>query len=87
MSHAQTLPSYKTYWLAWLVLLILTLVMVFVGSKPVLAIGMLLKALIIGLLFMHLKFERASLVLAVVLGIFLTTAILVVLLVPDGMAM
>ena len=84
---ATHMPTYRTYWIAWAVLLVITLAMVFIGSKPVLAGGMLVKATIISLLYMHLKFERMGLVLTVVLGIFATTALLVVLLVPDGMAM
>lgn len=83
----STSPSYRTYWIAWAALLLITLAMVFIGSKPVLATGMLLKATIISLLYMHLKFERTGLILTVVLGIFATTAVLVVVLVPDGMAM
>jgi cytochrome c oxidase subunit IV len=86
MSQSHS-PSYKTYWIAWAVLLVITLAMVFIGHKPVLAGGMVLKAAIIAFLYMHLKFERMGLILTVVLGIFATTAVLVVLLVPDGMAM
>ena len=87
MSSTHNLPSYKAYWGAWLILLLVTLAMVFIGSKPVLMAGMLIKASIIALLYMHLKFERMGLVLTVILGIFATTALLVVLIVPDGMAM
>ncbi len=86
MSQSNS-PSYRAYWIAWAVLLSITVAMVFIGSKPVLATGMLLKATIISFLYMHLKFERTGLVLTVVLGILATTAMLVVVLVPDGLAM
>jgi cytochrome c oxidase subunit IV len=84
-SHATT--SYKTYWVFWFVLLVITVAMVFIGNKPVLVSGMLLKATIISLLYMHLKFEKLGLILAVLLGIFATTAVLCVLLIPDALAM
>ena len=87
MSETHALPSIKSYWIAWLVLLGVTVAMVFIGSKPILVTGMVVKAAIIALLYMHLKFERMGLVLTVLLGIFATTAVLVVLVVPDGMAM
>jgi cytochrome c oxidase subunit IV len=79
--------TYKSYWLAWFCLFLITLAMVFIGSKPVLAIGMMVKALIIALFFMHLAFEKKSLIYSVGVGILVTTAVLVVLLVPDGRAM
>lgn len=83
--HAQA--GYKTYWLAWLCLLFITLTMVFIGSSPVLIAGMTLKATIIGLWFMHLRYERKGFVLCITLGIFLTAALLFGLIAPDGRAM
>ncbi|MDP6539840.1 MAG: hypothetical protein QF903_02325 [Planctomycetota bacterium] len=79
--------SYGSYWIAWFVLLLITLAMVFIGSKPVLAAGMVVKAAIIAMFFMHLAFEKKSLVYTVLIGIFATTAVLVVLVAPDGAAM
>jgi cytochrome c oxidase subunit IV len=87
MSQASGLSSYRAYWTAWLVLLVLTVGMVFLGAKPVMVGGMLAKAGIITLLYMHLVHERKRLVLTVLLGIFLTSAVLVGLLIPDGRAM
>ncbi len=86
MSNATT-TSYKSYWIAWFVLLMITLAMVSIGNKPVLALGMTVKALVIALFFMHLAFEKKSLIYSVGIGILVTTAVLVVLLVPDGRAM
>lgn len=87
MNTRSGIASYRTYWIGWLVLLILTVSMVFSGAKPVLVGGMLVKASIITLLYMHLMHERRRLVWTVLLGIFLTSAVLVALITPDGMAM
>ena len=84
-THAEV--DYRTYWLAWLCLLVITLAMVFIGNQPVLIAGMSLKAAIIGLWFMHLRYERLDLVLSVALGIFATALILFLLIFPDGRAM
>jgi hypothetical protein len=59
--HDHALLDYRTYWIAWLVLLVITLAMVFIGNPTVLITGMTLKATIIGLWFMHLKYERIEL--------------------------
>ena len=87
MSDAHAHPTYKTYWVMWFVLLLITVAMVFIGSKPILIAGMLAKAWIIGMVFMHLKFEKRGLVLTVILGAFATIAVLAVLLIPDALAM
>lgn len=84
-THAEV--NYSTYWLAWLCLLVITLAMVFIGSPPVLVAGMVLKAAIISLWFMHLRYEHVDLVLCVVLGIFATGLLLFLLIAPDGTAM
>ena len=83
--HADV--SYKTYWVAWLILLAQTLAMVFVSQPPVLILGMVIKAAIIFLWFMHLRHEKIDLLLYVTVGIFATALILFVLIAPDGMAM
>jgi caa(3)-type oxidase subunit IV len=76
--------SYGKYWLAWLALLLITVTMVFIGSAPILIAGMTVKALIIALWFMHLRYERLELVLCVVIGIFATALLLYLVMVPDG---
>lgn len=84
--------SYKVYWTVWFVLLILTVVMIFIGSAsiaravvvPLLLAAMLMKASLIGGYFMHLRFERLALVLTVVVGILFTAAALYFLIIPDG---
>jgi hypothetical protein len=87
MTTTHSSPTYRTYWGAWLVLLILTVAMVFSGASTVLVGGMLAKASIITLLYMHLWHEHRRLFWTVLLGIFLTSAVLVGLLIPDGRAM
>ena len=83
--HADV--DYRKYWIAWFVLLIITLAMIFVGSPTVLILGMTCKATIICLWFMHLRYEHIELVLSVLIGIFGTSLILYLLIAPDGMAM
>ena len=85
--HTRPVPDYGIYWKAWFVLLLVTLAMVFIGSKPILALGMCVKAGTIALLFMHLKDESRALICTVLLGMLVTAAILVVLLIPDGLGM
>lgn len=82
----------KGYWITWSVLLAFTLVMVLLdgASLPRLAfailmlVAMLAKASIIASNFMHLRFERASLVLMIAIGLLATGALLYGLIVPDA---
>ena len=82
----------KVYWITWSVLLAFTFVMVWLDgvSIPRLAfvvtmlVAMLAKASLIASNFMHLRFERVSLVLMVVVGLLVTGALLYVLIVPDA---
>jgi cytochrome c oxidase subunit IV len=87
MSTSHASPTYKTYWVIWFILLALTVAMVFIGAKPILIGGMLVKASLITLVYMHLVHEKKNLIWTVMLGIFLTSAVLVVLMIPDGKAM
>lgn len=87
MSTSHASPTYKTYWVIWFILLALTVAMVFIGAKPILIGGMLAKASLITLIYMHLVHEKKNLIWTVLLGIFLTSAVLVVLMIPDGKAM
>ena len=87
--------SYRTYWITWGVLLILTLSMLFVEATPftrLLAVlfllsAMFVKAFLIGGWFMHLRFERPALVIPLVFGTLLTVAFLFFLIAIDGAAM
>ncbi|MBI3494326.1 MAG: cytochrome C oxidase subunit IV family protein [Acidobacteria bacterium] len=84
--------STKVYWITWSVLLTFTLVMVWLDgvSIPRLAfviamlVAMLAKASLIASNFMHLRYERVSLILMVVVGLLVTGTLLYVLIVPDA---
>jgi caa(3)-type oxidase subunit IV len=90
VAHA---PGYGTYIRIWLVLLALTVVMLFLDTAPVprgiligtLVVAMLAKAGLISGWFMHLRFERLVLGLAVALGLLLNGAILFALIAPDSL--
>lgn len=70
--HAQPAThgasSYRSYWFAWLLLLILTVLMVQVHSKALLLCGIGIKSTIICLWFMHLKHESEALRYSVAIG-------------------
>jgi cytochrome c oxidase subunit IV len=82
----------RNYWVTWAVLLVFTVVMLWAdtASIPRLAFvvfmvgAMLTKASIIAANFMHLRSERAGLILTVVFGLAVTAVILYVLIVPDA---
>jgi caa(3)-type oxidase subunit IV len=84
--------GYGTYWLIWIVLLVLTVLMIVTGdaslSGPAKAVLLLLgsavKASLIIFFFMHMRFERAGLVLTVLVGIFLTSVLMFALPAYDG---
>lgn len=84
--------SYRTYFILWIVLLALTVTMIVTegaGLPRVLTVGVVLVAMItkvvlIGGWYMHLRYERMSLIAAVVLGTFVTAAVLFALIAPDG---
>ncbi len=86
MAHALSANPYRAYWIAWLVLLAITLVMLAVGGTAVVAVGITLKAAIIALWFMHLRSERLDFTAYIIVGIFVTGLILGLLLLPDGLA-
>ncbi|MBI4583910.1 MAG: hypothetical protein HY717_07785 [Planctomycetes bacterium] len=79
--------SYRPYWIAWFALLILTLSMVYIGSPAALIAGMIVKAALIIFWFMHMRMERLSFALIVLLSIFATSMVLYLLIMPDGKAM
>lgn len=82
----------RGYWITWGVLLAFTVVMLWAdtASIPRLAFvvfmlaAMLTKASIIGANFMHLRAERAGIVLTVAVGLLVTAVVLYVLIVPDA---
>ena len=82
----------KVYWITWSVLLVFTVVMLWMDGAAIprtafvvfMLVAMLTKASMIGANFMHLRFERASLVLMVAIGLLVTGAVLYVLIAPDA---
>lgn len=87
--------SYRTYWTAWGILLILTVLMLSVEAARLpraaivvfLVSAMLAKATLIGGWFMHLRFERVALVVSVVGAVLATAMFLFFLTAPDGVSM
>ena len=85
--QASSEVNYKPYWVAWGILLVITLAMITISNPTVLIIGMSLKATIIGLWFMHLRSERPDFVMWIVIGIFAVGLILFLFIVPDARSM
>lgn len=91
----EGVTSYRTYWVTWSILLALTALMLVMEAARFsvvftvlfLVVAMLIKATLIGGWFMHLRFERAALVVSVVAGTLATAAFLFLLIAPDGAAM
>ena len=87
--HAQ--HPYRIYWGTWVFLLIVTAVMLFADSinmarwvmVPFLCAFMMLKAIMIGGNFMHLRFEKRNLAFIVFAGIMVTSLILFTYIVPE----
>ena len=91
----ERVTPYRTYWIAWVVLLGLTTTMFGAEAAPLphaVTVGVVLCAMsvkvgLIGAWYMHLRYERLALVLSVVVGTLATAAALFFLLVPDGISM
>jgi cytochrome c oxidase subunit 4 len=98
MTSASAEPNgimpYRTYWISWSVLLVLTVLMLLTETLPLyrtaavmlLLVAMLVKAGVITAWFMHMRFERAALVVSVVGATVLTAVALFGLIAPDGIA-
>lgn len=71
-----THATYRTYWGAWFLLLILTVAMVAFTNKALIIAGIAVKSSIIALWFMHLKTERWGLAVSVALAILGLTFVL-----------
>lgn len=80
-------PGIRAYWVAWLVLLVVTIGMIGVSHPALLILGIAIKASVIALWFMHLRYEALALAVGVVVSILFTGLLLFVLIVPDGLAM
>ena len=92
MTNPQHPFRIKLYWITWAWLLVLTVVMVFIGSAelasglmiPLLLVGMMAKASFIGANFMHLRFEKIALVVIVAAAIIFTAVALFLGIASDG---
>ena len=83
----------RTYWITWAVLLVFTVLMLWAdGASSIprvtfvvfMLAAMLTKVSLIGANFMHLRRERVTLVVTVVVGLLVTGTILYVLIAPDA---
>lgn len=86
MSHPASpgSPSYRGYWIAWAILLLLTVVMVSVTQPLVILAGITIKAAIISLWFMHLKQESPRLSVSVIVVTLALTLLLFGLIAIDA---
>ncbi len=87
-----TAVNLRVYWITWGALLVITLLMLLLDGAAlsrtpflVLMLGaMAVKATLIAGNFMHLRFERAGLILTVVVGLFVCGLVLYALIAPDA---
>jgi cytochrome c oxidase subunit IV len=87
--------KYSVYWRTWIVLLVLTTIMILVDQAGmpreilvgILLAAMLAKATLIAANFMHLKYEKLAVGIAVGVSLLFVGAILFLLMVPDGLRM
>jgi cytochrome c oxidase subunit IV len=83
----------RIYWITWSILLAFTVVMLWADTASIprlvfvvfMVAAMLTKASIIGANFMHLRLERAGIVVTVIIGLLVTGAILYGLIAPDAL--
>jgi len=91
MSHPEAV-NLRVYWVTWALLLAITVMMLLVDSaqlarEALIAImvgAMAFKATLIAGNFMHLRYERAGIVLTVLIGLFACGLVLYALIAPDA---
>src|SRR5262245_51761260 len=84
--HGDFKAQAAIYFKAWLVLLAITVIMVTIANPTLLIAGICVKAMIIVLWFMHLKYERLDFAVYVLVMLFGCALVLWGLIAPDGMA-
>jgi cytochrome c oxidase subunit IV len=92
MSHDASKNPYRIYWITWAMLLAITVAMLgaemFHMPRIVLVVFllafMMVKAVMIGGNFMHLRFEKSNLGIMVFCGIMITTLILFCYITPEA---
>lgn len=88
----EHVTSYRTYWILWVVLLLLTVSMFAAEAAPfarpvtvgIILFAMSVKVITIGAWYMHLRYETPALIISVSATTFLTAAALFFLLVPEA---
>jgi caa(3)-type oxidase subunit IV len=91
MSDAQAKP-YRIYWITWILLLFITTAMLAAEEFhmprwfliPFLLAFMMVKAVMIGGNFMHLRYEKRNLAIMVFAGIMVTSLILFGYIAPES---
>jgi cytochrome c oxidase subunit IV len=89
-THAKS--PYKMYWVTWAILLVITVAMLAAEAFHMprfflvvfLLAFMMVKAIMIGGNFMHLRFEKRNLAFMVFTGIIVTTLILFLYIAPES---
>ena len=92
MTGHSTANPYKVYWITWGILLLITVGMLAAESFHLprwflvgfLLLFMMVKAVMIGGNFMHLRYEKRNLAVMVALGILLTSFILYAFIRPEA---
>jgi cytochrome c oxidase subunit IV len=92
MSDAHGQNPYRVYWITWALLLVITVAMLAAESFHLpriflvvfLLAFMMVKAVMIGGNFMHLRFEKSNLGIMVLCGIMVTSLILFVYIAPEA---
>ena len=92
MSDAHGQHPYRVYWITWALLLVITLAMLAAEGFHLpriflvvfLVAFMMVKAVMIGGNFMHLRFEKSNLGIMVLCGIMLTSLILFAYIAPEA---
>ena len=92
MSDTHAGNPYKVYWVTWGILLVITVLMLAAETLHMprwflvgfLLLFMMVKAVMIGGNFMHLRYEKRNLAAMVALGILLTSFILYAFIRPEA---
>ena len=92
MSDAHGQHPYRVYWITWALLLAITVAMLAAESFHLpriflvvfLVAFMMVKAVMIGGNFMHLRFEKSNLGIMVLCGIMVTSLILFAYIAPEA---
>jgi caa(3)-type oxidase subunit IV len=92
MSDHTTSNPYRVYWITWSILLVITVLMLLAEKFQFprwflvvfLVAFMLVKAVMIGGNFMHLRFERRNMAVMVAGGLLITSLILFCFIAPES---